>query len=82
MKVMLNPHISPHSSDNSDSGNSDRDNSDSANSDRTIATATTRLICRYVQARTQGFEKGGYIVEKISIEYLAFNVKLFFNMQE
>ena len=34
------------------------------------------------QARTQGFEKGGYTVEKIFIEYLAFNVKLFFNMQE
>ena len=53
MKVMLNPHISPHSSDNSDSGNSDssnsdRDNSDRDNSDRTIATATTRLIFRYV----------------------------------
>ena len=32
-----------------------------------------------IQARTQGFEKGGYIVEKISIEFLAFNVKLFFN---
>ena len=33
----------------------------------------------YIQARTQGFEKGGYIVEKNSIEFLAFNVKLFFN---
>ena len=31
-----------------------------------------------LQARTQDFEKGGYIVAKISIEFLAFNVKLFF----
>ena len=40
-------------------------------------------LCVYVpvcvQARTQGFEKGGYIVEKNSIEFLAINVKLFFN---
>ena len=37
------------------------------------------------QARTQGFEKGGYIVKKFPLHFWHFNVKLFFShdsMQE
>ena len=38
-----------------------------------IATHNTLVILwANVQARTQGFEKGGYIAEKIPIEFLAF----------
>ena len=31
------------------------------------------------QARTQGFEKGGYIVKKFPLNFWHFNVKLFFS---
>ena len=31
------------------------------------------------QARTQGFEKGGYIVKKLPLNFWHFNVKLFFS---
>ena len=35
-------------------------------------------ICHY-QARTQGFEKGGYIVKNFPLNFWHFNVKLFFS---
>ena len=50
-----------------------------------IPSSYTHLIGsdRHVhQARTQGFEKGGYIVEKISIEFLALMLSYSSIMQE
>ena len=32
-----------------------------------------------VQARTQGFEKGGYIVKRFPLNFWHFNVELFFS---
>ena len=43
-----------------------------------IAMVPQHTLWHY-QARTQGFEKGGYIVKKFPLIFWHFNVKLFFS---